>query len=170
MTSHAYKSACEQCPLVKWNALMLRSSLTYNIHQLWDFNPKAGGSMFLRNVGIYQQISRRYNPEDQHWHELCYVLELLQQWTLLTARALHGLSSGLRSFTHQLYFWSTRCILSLKQIRRQNVQSLLQLCGKCVLLLWCSVHIYFLFVNTVCVIDSKLIPCNTVFLDKLTVA
>jgi hypothetical protein len=31
-----------------------------------DFRPEDGDSMFLRNVGIYLQVYRGYNPEDQH--------------------------------------------------------------------------------------------------------
>jgi hypothetical protein len=31
-------------------------------------SPKDGGSMFLQNAGIYLQVHKCYNPEDQHQH------------------------------------------------------------------------------------------------------
>jgi hypothetical protein len=38
-------------------------------HVVFVFSPEDRSCMFLRNAGIYIQVTRRCNTEDQHRHE-----------------------------------------------------------------------------------------------------
>jgi hypothetical protein len=35
---------------------------------MFVFSPKDGGSMFLKNFGMYIQVHTALQPSDQHWH------------------------------------------------------------------------------------------------------
>jgi hypothetical protein len=60
-------TAVKMSMLILWVVMscgLLGFGGTYCLHL--HFTPESGGSMFLRNVGVYLQVHTMFNTEDQH--------------------------------------------------------------------------------------------------------